>query len=488
MAHVGDKNVQFGVADVRTFVVSGSEESVREDIDRDSDRDSSGSDELLITTAQKSIRKRSDFHKMAHDDTYKKLVADGKRHMHSAAVSFPDGWDVQLIVDCGYNFAGHRIILFASQFLSPYVDDDDEMNRIVQYCLMRMDEIATRENYIFVLCGCEWSKPSVAQKIRFAIDILPPSYLKHLRQCILLHSTKARRLLLWTLRPLISSRFWGKIEHTGTIEQLCSELCLDDPAEQESLRRQFPQCVQRQDAQVTGAPMPHTFGMAIDSLCSCFGLDFTDRKTGRWYRRLPAPIILLCETLERQAADGAFASLFNADAEATYALVAAVDEGQPLDRDTPSQALWAVLKLFVDCLPSPLLSFDAFTELLSSDLAEDNIQGQMEFLDEFLNRRLSDGASGVALYLASFLHTMCETSRTSSQNAPAERKLTFRTAAEVFAAGFMRPAILTDAHLLALPRAVAIIETLVARANDCWQGRPEDTLVLTQELSCSSWD
>lgn len=167
MAHVGDKNVQFGVADVRTFVVSGSEESVREDIDRDSDRDSSGSDELLITTAQKSIRKRSDFHKMAHDDTYKKLVADGKRHMHSAAVSFPDGWDVQLIVDCGYNFAGHRIILFASQFLSPYVDDDDEMNRIVQYCLMRMDEIATRENYIFVLCGCEWSKPSVAQKNPF---------------------------------------------------------------------------------------------------------------------------------------------------------------------------------------------------------------------------------------------------------------------------------------------------------------------------------
>lgn len=446
---------------------------------------------------------------------YMEVLAEAKMCVgHGSDVgSFPEEWDAQLLVDCGRTSEGHRLVIFTPAFLKPMIHDEHELDRAFKYLFLNMDGFAMREKFVFVYCyqGIDWSNSSLNHRLRMAYDIIPRRYSKNLRKFYVLHPTGGFRVLMWTFWPWLTSRLWAKIEYVYEIDTLCAELQPEDLEARVELRRRFPQMVQREGARLQGELPPATFGVPLKSLCDSFGVDFTDKTTGRWYPRLPPALVFLCEALERQAADDSFAAMFTADATTTYDLVASIDEGEPLDPETPPTALWCALKLFLDCMPAPLLSFQTFNELILRQIAIDDREGQRAFLAEVIRHNLALDAAYMTLYLASFLHTMVEHAETRSsicasphQDAdgkdrrdslgstgsadsagsegsedggehgrahdkpPAEepQALTFELAAEVFAAGFLRPRMMTEAHMGAMPTAVALVETLLRCAEE----------------------
>mmetsp|Transcript_105901 Transcript_105901/g.299360 ORF Transcript_105901/g.299360 Transcript_105901/m.299360 type:complete len:480 (+) Transcript_105901:96-1535(+) len=437
-------------------------------------------------TALFSFARHSSSDSVEPDEGYTKIVEEARRCVGHGATegAFPEEWDAQLLVDCGYTCSGHRIMLFCPHFLTPVLNDPDELDRAVRYILLMMDSIAMREKYVFIYCylGMDWSDPRLAQRLRLAFDILPQKYAKNLQSIYFLHVTAGFRITMWTFRPWLRRELWRKIEYVKTLDALCETLHPVDEARRADMRRRFPQIVQRQDAEWAGREAPVTFGVPLRQLCRGFGVDFTDKTTGRWYPRLPPALIFLCEAMEREAADEEFGGIFSADATAVYNVVEMVDQGRPLDRDMPMSALWCTLKLFLDCLPCPLLSFQAFDELRKKNIHPDDIGVQRDFLVDMFQNKLSEETAYVALYVASFLHTMCENAheKRASAESSAEKEekekpiLTHALAAKVFTPSFIRPKVISEENSRCTLTAVALVETFIGciEEPDLWIGRP----------------
>jgi len=229
--------------------------------------------------------------------------------------------------------------------------------------------------------------------------------------------------------------------------------------------------VQRRDAELFERELPVTFGVALEDLCNGFGVDFTDKTTGRWYPRLPPALVFLCELMEREAADEDFGATFSAKAPAIYQIVETVDHGKPFQKDIPSSALWCVLKLFLDCLPAPLLSFEALEEIVNLGLSAEDNEAQLRFLQDLLHHGLPREMSYVTLYLVSFLHTLCKTAESkeaSREGSPdcAKVPLTFALATKVFTPNFLRPQVMTEAWRRNLLKAHQMVETFLRNAED----------------------
>jgi len=444
----------------------------------------------------------------SQEEEYSQVIEEAKLCIgHGATVgAFPEEWDAQLLVDSGRTSEGHRLIIFCPRFLAPVVKDPDELDRAFRFLLLTMDGIAMHEEYVFVYCymGMDWSDPRMMQRLRVAYDILPSLYAKNLRRFYILHVTSGFRVTMWTFWAWLSKHLWEKIEYVRTLDGLCERLHPHDKAARAELRRRFPQIVQRHDAELNGLEPPVTFGVPLGRICGGFGVDFMDKTTGRWYPRLPPALIFLCEAMEREAADDDFASLFSADAASVYNVVQAVDHGEPLDRDIPMSALWCVLKLFLDCLPQPLLSFELIDELKKQKITKADTQAHRQLLADTFHRRLPPEMAYVALYVASFLHTMCETaqekqgssSKSSSSKAGPEALsldalgkvlLTPTLVAQVFAPSFLRPKSMSEEHRHCRPVAEAMVETLIRNAEEpeLWIGK-EALLQLKADGSSSS--
>merc|ERR1712032_1001299 len=236
--------------------------------------------------------------------------------------------------------------------------------------------------------------------------------------------------------------------------------------------------VQCRDAELFDCDLPVTFGVALEDLCNGFGVDFTDKTTGRWYPRLPPALVFLCEVMEREAADEDVGSIFSAPASSIYKLVETVDHGKPFERDIPSSSLWCILKIFLDCLPAPLLSFEVLEEIVNLGLSADDTEAQCRFLHDLLHYRLPREMSYVSLYLVSFLHTLCKTaeSKEASRKRPPDCTkvpLTFALATRIFTPNFLRPHVMTEAWRRNLSAAHQMVETLLRSAEDdgLWIGR-----------------
>mmetsp|Transcript_47933 Transcript_47933/g.111982 ORF Transcript_47933/g.111982 Transcript_47933/m.111982 type:complete len:499 (+) Transcript_47933:64-1560(+) len=419
-------------------------------------------------------------------EPYRKIIDEARRCIgHGAAQgSFPEEWDAQLLVDCGVSVEGQRIVLFTPGFLRPILDDADELDRAFHYLLLHMDEIAVQRNqkYIFVYCclGMDWSAPMLAERLQIAFEIVPRKYTKNLKRFYVLHATNSTRLTMWSFYAWLTPQFWDKIQYVNSIETICEDLFPSNNSAQAELRRRFPQVIQRQDAISNGDDPPVNFGVPIRAICNTFGVDFTDKTTGRRYPKLPPAVIFLCEAIEREAADEEFGKLFDLDPDDVFPLLNTVDFGNPLPRDLDPALLWCCLKVWLDCLPSPLLSFEALTILEQKEIQPGEIQRQREYLVEIFHEKLPEEVAYVALYIASFLHTMCIVSQdrlggksdaagSSAAKAPV---LTAATAAKVFAPGFLRPRVFTSGTVRVVAAAESLISTLIegAEEKDLWIG------------------
>eukprot|EP00930_Biecheleria_cincta_P024890 TRINITY_DN17768_c0_g1_i2.p1 TRINITY_DN17768_c0_g1~~TRINITY_DN17768_c0_g1_i2.p1 ORF type:complete len:490 (+),score=93.29 TRINITY_DN17768_c0_g1_i2:52-1521(+) len=406
---------------------------------------------------------------------YRSVIEDAKRCVGHGADkgSFPEEWDAQLLVDCGLSTAGHRVVLFVPGFLMPIIDDQDELDRAFRYILMTMDSIAMHQKYIFIYCclGMDWSHPNLSERLRLAYDILPKSYTKNLKRFYILHPVSSTRLTLYSFYAWLSAQFWAKVQYASSIEEICEGVHPSSDADQAELHRRFPQAVQRLDAWHHGEELPVNFGVPLRDLCNGFGVDFTDHTTGRWYPKLPPAVIFMCEALERDADEAlqAFSKLFDVDGAAAFSLLDIIDKGDPLPRDLDPALLWWSLKVWLDCLPSPLLSSQV----------------------DIFHSRLSTEVAYVGLYIVSFLHTMCELARESHaelaagassvqtrEEAPPENVeaaqssddtamlLTPALAAKVFTPSFLRPRELTPDAIKDLPLAESLVQTLIEYAED----------------------
>jgi len=293
----------------------------------------------------------------------------------------------------------------------------------------------------------------------------------------------------------VSSKLWSKTHYANSLDELCEKL-QTSASTRKALRRRFPQIVQREDCVRRGVPPPLTFGVPIRRLCDGFGVDFTDKTTGRWYPRLPPALVFICEALERQAADESFSHMFTSDAAVMYDLVATIDEGEPLDPECSLPALWCCLKLFVDCLPTPLLGYEAFAALPTKVQTGDK-EAQMNFLTKMLTIEMDADSAYMALYLVSFLSTMCESakqrlaSRSVAQGSVSGEfspPLTEDLASEVFASGFLRPRDMSKASKQMTLAAKSLVKTFIENANNksLWIGGDVDEIQGTAKSESDS--
>lgn len=454
-----------------------------------------------LAVVGKSIQnlKKDLAHESDEDAPYNEVIDEAREVLggRNAFKEFHEEWDAQLLIRCSDTFAGHRVVLFCPFFLRTVLDDSDEMDRAFRYIMLSMDEIGMSRQYIFVYCylGMDWSNPSLASRLRFAYDILPKKYGLNLKAFYVLHPTNGFRLTMWTFRPMMSNEFWEKVEYVNSLEELGQLLHPEDEAKRSDLRRRFPLAVHRRDAELKGHALPVTFGVPLRQMCLYYGVDFVDKTTGKMYPRLPPAVVFLCEALEREAAEGDF-SVFDADSEGIYQMVDIVDEGRPLERDVSPASLWCVLKLWMDCLPSPLFSFQAIEELVQRRVKAGDTDAQRRFLIDLFHNHLSMESAYVSLYLSSFLHTMCQnaierqqepstTSQATTEQASKKKgHLLFpRLAAQVFAPGFIRPREMTDKMHEVIPDAISLLETLITCAEEpeLWIGRREPPQHLVPE-------
>ncbi|CAK9097806.1 unnamed protein product [Durusdinium trenchii] len=431
-----------------------------------------GSSEADLEQVKWDVKNRAD---SDVTDAYLKIIEE------AAQCTFPEEWDAQLLVDCGVTAEGQRLVMFTPGFLRPILSDDDELDRAFRFILKHMHDIAMQSKYVFVYCclGMDWSAPVLAERLQIAFDILPRKYTKNLKRFYVLHGNNATRVTMWSYYAWLTPQFWEKIEYVNSIEKICEDLFPNNDALQAELRRRFPQVIQRQDATLNGDDPPVNFGAPIRAICNTFGVDYMDKTTGRWYPKLPPAVIFLCEALERSAADEEFGRLFDVDGK-IFDLLNIVDTGNPLPRDLDPALLWCCLKAWLDCLPSPLLSFEAMDRLEKDPIQPGDVGSQRDFLVELFHKKLPKEVAFVALYLASFLHTMCNVAqdrlggKSDAAAADLPVMLTPATASKAFASGFLRPRAFTPEFLKALPSAESLIATLIesAEEKELWIGGP----------------
>lgn len=415
------------------------------------------------------------------DDQYKAIIAEAKKCVgHGRQTgSFPEEWDAQLLVDCGVSSLGHRIVMFCPRFLKPISDNADELDRAFRFILHQMDVIAMRQKYVFIYCCLDgdWDAPYILERANVASEVLPRQYKKHLRCLYILHPSMGLQVSLWTIWAWVSAGLWSKIQYVDSLDKLCEDLFPNNDASQCELRRRFPQIVQSRDAIMMGDSAFVAFGVGLRRLCDSFGVDFKDKTTGRRYPKLPPTIIFLCEALERQAADEDFARIFDADASTCFNLIDDIDKGQPLPQDPVPEVLWCTLKLFLDCLPSPLLSLEALPELQKQDIKAGDVERQRKFLLNLFREQLDEDIAYVALYIASFLNTMCSLAQEREAGAQIETHaaLTTASASKVFASCFLRPRTLSPEAAATIPAGESLIETLIQNIHEpeLWIGRAD---------------
>lgn len=438
-------------------------------------------DAVIAQAAAEAAEKAETGAPVNEDAAYHTIIAEAKRSVGHGGMegAFPEEWDAQLLVDCGRTTNGHRVVIFCPAFLKPIMDDSDELDRAFRFILLTMDGIAMREKYIFIYCylGLDWSDPRIAHRLRFAYDYLPRKYSKNLQSFYILHPTSGFKVTMWTFWAWLSKRLWDKMEYITELDELCARMQPDVQARAE-LRRRFPHIVQCNDAEMRGLPPPVTFGVPLRQLCSSLGVDFTDKTTGRWYPKLPPVVIFLCEAMEREAADEDFSNMFCVEATDVYKLVETIDQGRPLDREIPMNALWCAVKLFLDCLPNPLLSFQAIVEIQTRGIKRTDVSAQRKFLVDTFTKQLPTESAYVALYMASFLHTMCENAAEREAASIQEEDnytnvLTPKAAARVFAPAFIRPKAMAQESWEVVEIAIAVVETLIncAEEPELWIGR-----------------
>jgi len=456
--------------------------------------------ELRHSATSVSTSSTDDPNGRAQGVSYETVIAEAHKCVGhgSAEGAFHEEWDAQLLVKCGLSADGSRVVIFCPKFLDPCLGDPDELDTAFRYVLLNMDSVVRREQYVFVYCflGLDWTDPQLSHMVRFAYDILPKMYAKQLKHFYILHATTAFRMSMWTFWAWLSKRVWSKIVYVDTLEDLCEQIHPNDPSSQAALRRRFPQLVLRSDATWTGREPPVAFGIPIEKLSDEFGVDYMDKTTGRRYQRLPPSLICLCEVMEREGADEDFTGLFGAESERLYSVIDCIDEGRPLGRDIPMQVLWCALKLFLDCLPAPLLSHTAVEQLQQSDITAADQSAHRKLLANLLRHQLLQETAHAAIYLASFLHTLCENAQRKQALCKKEQRktiLTYPLAARAFASAFLRPRRPTRESSEVWPTAVAFTETFLRCAEDpeFWpskrRARPK-SLSLESETSMAASD
>jgi hypothetical protein len=196
--------------------------------------------------------------------------------------------------------------------------------------------------------------------------------------------------------------------------------------------------------------------------------------------------------MEREAAYISFGDMFSMAAEDIYPLMDIVDEGKPLPQNVSHPALWCMLKMFLDCLPTPLLSAGALGELKKRGIGPRDFDKQHTFLVEFFKVNANTETTFLALYLASFLHTMCQnasdracteaiptvvvTGPTSQQSVStgSDQRLSLTPAlcAKTFASCFFGSNTGNKEHIGMMPTATAVIKVLIEYAEEpeLWTG------------------
>mmetsp|Transcript_130637 Transcript_130637/g.377877 ORF Transcript_130637/g.377877 Transcript_130637/m.377877 type:complete len:526 (-) Transcript_130637:182-1759(-) len=445
------------------------------------------------------------------DMVYQQILADAKRRMKARGEeSFPREWEVQL-VRYGDVAEGRKVMIFTPAFLTPYLDDPEAMDQAFEYVLLKLDPVAMHHRYVFVYCcmGMDWAHPELVKRMRLAFDVLPEKYGSNLVRLLVLHANLGFQMSSWLFLPNMSDSLANKVKYIASLQEVCQAVCpSDNDSAREDLRRKFAFVTHRQDALEKRERPPVTFGIPLRQHCSYHGVDFLDVRTGRYFRHLPPSAVCICEALQREGGDSDFGCLFESDlgGDVVYRLVQSLDHGMPVERELPCATLWCGLKLMLDCMPQPLLTFQCLDQLRKQHLKIGDREAMKSFLVDVFRSHLPPEHAYIALYVALFLNGMCGLAsakredmkylhsaatkiqarvrrsllakegrhRHRRQRPASEFHLTASVAAKVFAPSFLRPRVMDAASFSWVPLITELVEVLVVSVEEpeFWVGRP----------------
>lgn len=402
------------------------------------------------------------------------LVNDSKKHLHERdeearhefsemldvadEENFEDLLEVPLITDCGWDKESRRIILFVPAYLNIREQNEEKLAQTFRFVSSTLsslladeeDRIDSVTEYVFIYdhTSMSWWETQFFDWLKQHTSMIPHSYVETLQAFYVLHPDASLKAKILTYYPLFNADLWKKIQYVNTIDELCDILMPDDPIVHVEFKRRFPHLVQREDMIVRGMPPPHVLGMRLDELCEQLGVEFTDPLTHRRYPFLPPPLLALCRVLLRRAelhghdaAVNAVQHVYSSDSAEIYDIVADLDEGEPLPDEITVESIWCALKLWLDCLPIPLMSFQAYQEIRLRNIPEADTVKHRHFLQEILHTRLPACYAYSALYLASFLQQFVHQDELEAKHeiektgvkAQVHEVPTLRCVAEIFA-------------------------------------------------------
>ncbi|CEM31648.1 unnamed protein product [Vitrella brassicaformis CCMP3155] len=356
----------------------------------------------------------------AVEEQYRELLIEAQRE------DFEDFDQDRLLRRVSTDDLGRPVVMLIGGVLSP---DVEELERAFLYVVKTLDGVVDRP-YVVVYCHTHvnWLSPSLYSFIQSCHTSLPRKYRKNLTQLYVVHATLTFRTLMNFATAFVSSKFFHKIEYIERLGELSYVTGL--PAAQ--LQRLFPYSIQRYEAELHGVTPLRLFGTPLEVLADHLGVD-TDGCS-----QVPEPIVRLVNALsDLDSLKTRRLFFLQSDSAPLYSVVRELEEGVMLPDMDEVCAVAVAFKLFLNSLPEPLLTFNAFTTLERLK-DEHSPYVPREVLSGAVRQLLMDAPPinfGTVKFLLGLLSRVANCARFN--------EMSIKKLAEVFAPAFFRPADMT---------------------------------------------
>jgi len=136
----------------------------------------------------------------------------------SRAEDLSDIAKLGFIYKSGRDINGSTIIVIVARHLPAKAID---MNRVLLYIIRVMDSIVERSySIVYVHSAMQSQNQPELSWMQEVTSIFNRKYKKNLKKFFVVHPTFWVKMVFWSLSPVISGKFWGKLKYVNALSEL----------------------------------------------------------------------------------------------------------------------------------------------------------------------------------------------------------------------------------------------------------------------------